>query len=737
MYTHAIVALILAVALGSTSCTRPNADSAANNEAAAATHEDDEATQPSGGGERPATTQDPGTVAPSDPSTSDDSVRPGDTPGEPAGVGEHLGGTRTTPGVIPSGPTRADARGQALAAHDTQRPDALIRHLVERPDHMVLIDVSAALALIRLGGPTGMGLVESQLFEEVNRWLAGALGDPGLARRLHLERVDHALLAFYGSGQGRTAILVAPAAILDTPPVDGGTATTLGGSARGAVRGGTLIAGQGPALIRALNPPSGAERFDPNATHAALWSHAPADAMLTLVSFRADRLPDAAAPLRALLERAEPTAAWVAFGLDGAVAVAVDAAAPDELARIVGRGQGLTHQSVGMLRTVAPRGMHGWVTYAALVHQTAWSRLTMQSHDSIRVFTMKPPDCGGPLRNVPVALFYLGAIEVASGSSESPDVAFVAMEAPTLPDCNVERTRPPSLPRDLARIGDQGSDVGFLVLADMSSVLSDTLPSFFGLLPTTLTSDAVETAHGHRPLGMDALDDPTGTIAYFVGPAGHLLMLHRGAATLAPSGGIGSLTPRSLRLQGLPFASPGIDVDARFAAPVEGPWVRGAASAPSDAYGAVIIGAGTLRAMTGGRSSTTPLGALIDEAGAFSIAWSARTGATFGVALNERSEIPATAVDDLIGLLTSSLAGLQTQAPLPRDIGDRVTSTLTEVLDGARVARTDGALRISFDDHALGSFVQALVGLGLPAMGGMLNVPALDILRVAPTIGPP
>lgn len=660
----------------------------------------------------------------------------GDAPGDEALVleagADAVVGTSDARGVVePSANGAVEAETpQSGSGHETADLSAPVMRMPPGASTAVAVDL-AALHTLTSGLPRVSA--EAGLDDALGNLLARAVGAPGIADRVRAPETGVLTVGAWGD-DGDDITWFAPVDALSTPPADGGAAASIGESARAARRGPHVAVGRGFGVTAFAGDAAGG--LD-TATIAGAADALRTDGAMLAAWWTADRVDEALPGIGAAVDGIA-----LAVDPDGGIRIALAAADPDSVLRTLGRGQAWLSMAFGQWRRSAPTDASAAVALAARHADLVWSRFTVTPHDGYVAIRMAAPECGGPLSNVPTALAVLGIVEAAAHDEAAPSIAFVPTSVDTA-SCEGPLGPPPSVPVGLARLAPTESSPGLVVLADMGGIVRHLAPDAGGLLPARIAWDALDAAAGGRPFGLDGLGDTEGHIgAWIEGATGagaeRALVLPRGIADLdvvqnaGPGAVIGDMVLNAVVPGGLLFATRGAPAAARLDEDGDTPWTRAAERLPDDTLAALLVPASLVDPWLTRLPSGD--GAAVDAAmrssEVVSIAWSASQGPAlvFGPGVDGAAVRAA-----LPSALATGVASIGRYGALAPDAQADLIGRLDHLAAGMRIDADDTRTLLVFEGGS-GALAATVFTVALPAIGGALDHPGLDLQQVSPQL---
>jgi len=562
--------------------------------------------------------------------------------------------------------------------------------------------------------------------------LARAVGAPALAERIRVPAEGVLTLGAWGD-DGDDVSWFAPAGALTTPPADGGAAASVAGDVRAARRGDAIAVGRGFGVTAFAGGAAGgldtaevAGAADALPTNGAAmvgwWSAAQVDAALPGIGAAVD-------------------GAALAVDPDGSVRIALATGDPDTVLRALGRGQAWTSMALGQWRREASTDFSAAVAIVARQVDLAWSRLSVTPHEGHVELRLAAPTCGGPMRNLPVAMALLGVTEAAAHDDAAPSIAFAATTVETA-GCDAVQGPAPTVPTALARLAPSEAVPGLVVLADVGAIARHISPDAGGLLPARIDIDVLDAAVGGRPFGLDGWQDDAAHVGAWIeaaeGAPERALVLPRGIADLdavqqaGPGARIGEMVLNAVVPGGLLFATRGTPAATRLDASDASPWVDAAARLPDDTLAAVLIPASLidpwLARLPAGDGAAVEAAAR--ASGILAIAWTASRGPmlVLGPGVDGASVRAA-----LPSALATGIAAIGRYGVMPPDARTALGERLGHLASGLTIDATDDRTALVFEGGGA-AFVATALTVALPAIGGALENPGFDLPQVTPQL---
>ncbi len=621
--------------------------------------------------------------------------------------------------AAPAGAQARLERTTRLAGLRAERPDGLIDAVPGGADAVALVDGAALAAFLRDGPLNPLAQDDAALNEGLIEALAGILGDPALAARFDLLAAGDTAIAVFDDGWW---ISTTPRAFR-SPPTEGAAPVAIGdGTARAQLRDGRLYAWRGEAATAPAGTSLRGSFEQTNAgAMATIWAPVPPE--------RADTDDDLAA-----VRATGATSVVLAVAPNGALEVALIGATETDVRMALGRAQSWLSQTMGQLRGEASPAWQGAVGYGVLVGDALFHTLSVRETHGGAMVAMAAPTCGTALNNLAAMALIAGVAHVAARDPGVRPLPFVDTRGPIAGGCGAPMA-PPRIPTSLAALAPtDASAPTIVVLADVAALLRAELPTAFGLLPFALTHEAVADAVGGAPLALRGLDDAegSGAMAWEAASGDMSMVAWRGLPQRNDDEVpymVGSMVPGRTNPFGAVWATAGLDPVPRLVtSSASHPWVAAAQRAPEGAAIVVLVTGATLA--TGPEDA---LATVLRDAGVVALSWSPAAG--WALTVPRAALADDDAASAAIGArLVALVSAVQQHGPLAesargglRDVGARLAQ--------AAVWQADGdAAHLVLRDRAGGLLLEAALRVGLPAMGGSLRHPGIDL--PAPVLEP-
>lgn len=508
-------------------------------------------------------------------------------PSAPAEAATEGGPAREAVADAPAPVTRERAR----TVVEANRPGALIAELPAGPSWVVALDRRAMTEALAAWGEAAP--------RSVDAWIAAWIGIDASANVLTLDRADAMVVGGWPEDDGIAPLVGGPVAMLARQPaVTDGTLPLPGAQgARAVVREGMAFVGRGRAVGLMQAEVTGARGLG---SHPVL-QRLPSEAIVTALT-RDLESPGLRGGVAAQLGAAGLQGVGVALTGDGAVHVVLHATNPAVVERTIARAQARWNAWMGVQVDRAPAEAAGLVRYAAVVMDSAWSRLRLRAEGEFVTLELVAPTCGGALANAPLAVALLAAVEFAEGlpaAGAEPD-RMATFRGAVADGCAVTPARAPRVPTSLAHLASEGDETGFVLLFDHASVLDAVLPDLVGLLPFQIERGALDQAMRAGVASVRSLDDAEGSGAWVFEATAtgsrQALVVPRDVGGASP-GPILDLNPVGMRPYGRLFATPSWPASERTLGErvVGHPWVAAAESAPAGSRVLLLVSTSMLR----------------------------------------------------------------------------------------------------------------------------------------------
>jgi hypothetical protein len=513
---------------------------------------------------------------------------------------------------------------------------------------------------------------------------------------------------------------------LTTPPAEGAPPAPLSpdsGPVQVAMRNGLVLIGLGSSYTRALNLEP-AQRLD----FAASW---PGGALPANTAFAGILIDGTSIPATAWQElgmTAGIRKGGIAMTSNMGITIALDTDDDSFVRNPIGAAQAFTASQLQTMRGTVPPAYQGWVDYLELVRQALWSRLRVERTGTVTSIRLLEAECGGMVGNVGALIGIGGGIgwAVSSGAAPAP---YADVQART-GTCGSMPGPAPHLPLSLTRLAPASN--GAIVLADLGGYLRYNLPTAFGVLPVALAPDAISTALGPNPLGLNGIGDAEGSGALAVAMPTGGMGEPTGLAVLPP--GTGALIPPVPAGEAVTRVEPGLgwvigDSEASLARLQSGfesanPWNVVLSTLPADS----VIGAAVDRPILALVPTAGMTGGLVDLLNATqhaALGVDARMIPTFRFRVSgDATALAAAAATDFTAKLNQLVATLppEEQAMIRMSLDMYTRAIRFTAIDPATVAVSLDLSALGVEGLNLGGFVLggALIGAGA-AMGGAMN----------------
>ena len=467
----------------------------------------------------------------------------------------------TTPGAAPEPPTAPVESGSAsgseaeLGLHDGSgaalnppaapdvlvqavRPDDLLRFVAPGAWAVVMVDTAALRQMFALSELAPIMVDPDRQAQALGRAIGGALPAETLGVFVDRIRVDRSTRAVVALFPGERSLVMLDSDAVEAAPTDGAQPVPLATSLRLAVREGVALLGDA-GLVQSAVTFSTSQPSAAASTWELVLGDAPAGAVATLAVADWTAIPESWGGVPDLLTSAGAHSTVVNLLPTGELELRTAATNPQSISAAMGRARGFVGLAAAQLQREWAPELAPLLAWLNRVAQASFAHVQLELTDASARIVLPGPACGTWLRNIPVALFVVGAVTAAANDEATPDMPWSQPEAPLSGACASGELPAAQLPVSLASLAQQvgPGEPAMLVLFDLAGALREGLPTAFGFLPSALNTDELVAAMGSSPFGFRGLNDTDGQGAFWFRPLTQdtSLVLHAGADRLWPA----------------------------------------------------------------------------------------------------------------------------------------------------------------------------------------------------------
>jgi len=632
-------------------------------------------------------------------------------------------GLREGSGAALNPPAAPDVLVQAV------RPDDLLRFVAPGAWAVVMVDTAALREMFALSELAPIMVDPDRQAQALGRAIGGALPEETLGVFVDRIRMDRSTQAAVALFPGDRAVVMMDAGAVEAAPTDGAQPVPLATSLRLAVREGVALLGDA-ALVQSAVTFSASRPSPASRTWATVLEDAPAGAVATLAVADWTAVPESWGDVPALLSGAGPHSTVLNLLPTGELELRTAATNPQAVSAAMGRARGFVGLAAAQLQREWAPELAPLLAWLNRVTQAAFAHVQLEQTDTSVRITLPRPACGTWLRNIPVALFVVGAVTAAANDEATPEMPWSQPDAPLSDACANGELPAAQLPVSLASLAEQvgPGEPAALVLFDIAGALREGLPTAFGFLPSALSTEELVTAMGSAPFGFRGLNDTDGQGAFWFRPLTQdsALVLHSGADRLWPAdqplNGNTMVTLTSGR-RAWTTDVPGTELRLREAEASD--FVTLVSQLPTASWLVLAATPALLQPLLAG-SADSELVRSLEGARLVSLSFTTQDGPSLSFLGAPNTPDDAALLAGMPGLLTSLALGSggTTSAEAARSV--ELAAWFQLFTSEVRVERRGSLVRIYWPE---GGWVRAWV-LGLatggPLLGGSLQAPGLD-----------
>ena len=171
------------------------------------------------------------------------------------------------------------------------------------------------------------------------------------------------------------------------------------------------------------------------------------------------------------------------------------------LQQSLAQAQATSRLLLGEFERFFPPSMDVLHAYVELIYSSFWSRLRLSTENEVTRLRLLGSSCGNPMRNLFIIALIRGLSLYETEEAVEADAEYENQDFTVAPTCVELQNHLPALSERFLGLARDSSEASFLAILDPTAVAAANLPTFFELLPFSISQEQIEAVFGDDFVG--------------------------------------------------------------------------------------------------------------------------------------------------------------------------------------------------------------------------------------------